>query len=124
MVSEKVSKFLTERTNDFKKKGEDWEKKNEQKVKELDDDVKDLRSHIDQVKAKLEETKLQLKAENEIAKARLCAEEKKAKELKDNELSEKAKNQAIIWIQRKLVALYPFKPSKKRGGMKKMMGMK
>lgn len=125
LVNDKVVKFLTDRTNDYKQKCEQWDRKNEQDMNKMDSEIREIKAHREEVKKKLDEVKAALKKEEEDEKRRTENNEKKKKDEKDKENQEKAKEQAIIWIQRKLKELYPFKGgSKKKGHKMAMMKMK
>ena len=66
-----------------------------------------------------------MKEEQEKERLRLEKEEKERQDKIDEEKRLVEMEAAIKWIQKKLVALHPFKPSKKKGkGMMGKMGKK
>jgi len=115
---------LKGRTDEYRSKCEQWDRTNEQKTNELDTDIKNIKAQRDDIKSKLEEIKEKLKKEQSVEKERLDKEDSQKKAAIDKENKEKAKIDAIKWIQAKLLALHPFKPPKgRRGAMMAMIAM-
>ena len=117
MVHTRVVNFLQGRTNEYKKEFDKWEAKCEQESTNFDNEIKDIKNDIEKVKTNLEEVKKKISEQRDIENKRLMEEEKQKKDAIEKERKEKAKENAIKWIQKKLVELHPFKPVKKRGKM-------
>ena len=124
-VNDRVLNFLKGRTTDYSRKGESWDQTNDQEQTRLDNEIRDISDERERIKDELERVQAKLKEEQEKERLRLEKEEKERQDKIDEEKRLVEMEAAIKWIQKKLVALHPFKPSKKKGkGMMGKMGKK